>query len=72
VTLSTAKIDFLHEFLDLSGLDTISESLHRLLPSPIEGGSVSEQNVVEIIKCLRVLMNTDVSGRPQATHVLTL
>ena len=61
VTLSTAKIAFLHEFLDLSGLDTLGETLRRLLSTVVEGGSVGEQNVVEVMKCLRVLMNTDVS-----------
>jgi hypothetical protein len=68
VTLSTAKIAFLHEFVDLSGLDALGETLHRLLSPVIEAGSVAEQNVVEVIKCLRVLMNTDVSngGKIQA------
>lgn len=60
VTLSTAKISFLHDFLQLSGLDALSECLGRVLNAPMEGGSVTEQNVVEIIKCLRVLMNIDV------------
>jgi hypothetical protein len=67
--MSTAKIAFLHDFVRLAGLDVLSESLHRLLQKPIEGGSIAEQNVVEVVKCLRVLMNTDVSdNKPPCTQ----
>ena len=49
------------DYLQLSGLDALSNTLGRIVNSPIEAGSVAEQNVVEVIKSLRVLMNTDVN-----------
>lgn len=60
VTLSTAKLAFLHDFVRLAGLDGLSDCLYRLTLTVPEAGGIGEQNVVEIVKSLRVLMNTDV------------
>jgi hypothetical protein len=61
VTLSTAKIDFIDDFINLGGLEGLKVVLVRLNEKVVEAGSVDEQNIGEAVKCLRVLMNTDVS-----------
>lgn len=61
MTLSTAKIDFIDDFINLGGLEGLKVVLGRLNEKVAEAGSVDEQNIGEAVKCLRVLMNTDVS-----------
>jgi diaphanous 1 len=61
VSLSTAGTAWMEDFLDLNGLDALQGQLARLVTRPKEAGDLTEQIIVEIVKCLRVLMNTDVS-----------
>jgi len=61
VTLSTAPIDFTSEFLYASGLDRLEVIMVKLAPLPKDKGGMNEQLVGEVLKCLRILMNLDVS-----------
>ena len=64
VTLSTAKISWVTDFLELSGLDALQAILVKLSRQTRELGDINEQIITVIIKCLRVLMNIDVSLIP--------
>jgi diaphanous 1 len=61
VTLSTAPIDFTSEFLYANGLDRLEVIMVKLAPLPKDKGDMNEQLVGEVLKCLRILMNLDVS-----------
>jgi hypothetical protein len=61
VTLSTAPMEFIIDFLDARGLDKLEVIMIKLAPLPKDRGDMNEQIVGEILKCLRILMNIDVS-----------
>jgi diaphanous 1 len=61
VTLSTAPMEFIIDFLDTRGLDKLEVIMIKLAPVPKDKGDMNEQIVGEILKCLRSIMNIDVS-----------
>jgi diaphanous 1 len=61
VTLSTAPMEFIIDFLDARGLDKLEVTMIKLAPIPKDKGDMNEQIVGEVLKCLRILMNIDVS-----------
>ena len=61
VALSTSPMQFVIEFLDYDGLDRLERIMAKLASLPQEAGDVTEQVVGEVLKCLRVIMNVDVS-----------
>jgi diaphanous 1 len=64
VTLSTAPMDFIIDFLDARGLDKLEVIMIKLAALPKDRGDMNEQLVGEVLKCLRILMNIDVSSTP--------
>jgi len=66
VTLSTAPMDFIIDFLDARGLDKLEVIMIKLAPVSKDQGDMNEQIVGEVLKCLRILMNIDVS--PLSCH----
>ena len=61
-TLSTAPATWMDDFVGLRGLDALHNNLTRVSSAGRSTpGDISEQVVGEVIKCLRTLMNTDVS-----------
>ena len=71
VALSTAPLQFVIDFLELSGTERIEAIMVKLAALPQEKGDMIEQVVGETLKCLRTLMNVDVSrtlrGQPAAS-----
>lgn len=61
VTLSTAKLAWISDFVAQSGFDALQAVLEKIDRQPRELGDLNEQIMGEVIKCLRVLMNTQVS-----------
>lgn len=61
VALSTAPIAFVISFLDSEGLDRLEKVMVTLAVLPQNKGDMNEQIVGEVLKCLRVIMNVDVS-----------
>lgn len=61
VTLSSAPVEFVADFLYANGLDKLENIMIKLAPLSKDKGDMNEQIVAEILKCLRVLMNLDVS-----------
>ena len=61
VTLSTAPMEFIIDFLDARGLDKLEAIMIKLAPIRKDEGDMNEQIVGEVLKCLRILMNIDVS-----------
>jgi diaphanous 1 len=62
VTLSTAPMEFIIDFLDARGLDKLEVIMIKLAPVLKDKGDMNEQIVGEILKCLRIIMNIDVSS----------
>jgi diaphanous 1 len=60
VTLSTAKLAWISDFVAQSGFDALQVILEKIDRQPREQGDLNEQVIGEVIKCLRVLMNTQV------------
>jgi hypothetical protein len=54
-------MEFIIDFLDARGLDKLEVIMIKLAPLPKDRGDMNEQIVGEILKCLRILMNIDVS-----------
>ncbi|KAK4684327.1 hypothetical protein P7C73_g5857, partial [Tremellales sp. Uapishka_1] len=76
VTLSTAKLSFIDDFLQLPGLESLQTIMARLSRQPRQLDDLDEQILAECIKCLRVLMNTDngfnrVLDRPLLVSLVT-
>jgi len=61
VTLSTAPMEFIIGLLDARGLDKLEAIMIKLAPIRKDEGDMNEQIVGEVLKCLRILMNIDVS-----------
>jgi diaphanous 1 len=61
ITLSTANVSWIFDFLRTGGLDILQSILKRTSCAVKTEDDVHEQAVFEILKSLRVLMNTDVS-----------
>ena len=61
VTLSTAPMGFIVDFLDAHGLDKLEVIMIMLAHLPKDKGDMNEQLVGEVLKCLRIIMNLDVS-----------
>lgn len=61
VTLSTAPMKFIIDFLELHGLDKLEAVMTKLAALPKDKGDMNEQIVAEVLKCSRILMNVDVS-----------
>ncbi|WVQ76867.1 hypothetical protein IAR50_006541 [Cryptococcus sp. DSM 104548] len=59
VTLSTAKLSWIHEFLHIKGLVHLGTLLEKSAEKRPERGDVEEQIVWEVVKSLRILMNID-------------
>ncbi|ODN75497.1 hypothetical protein L202_06627 [Cryptococcus amylolentus CBS 6039] len=77
VTLSTAKLSWIHEFLHLKGIVHLGALLERAAKKHLEKGDVEEQIVWEVVKSLRILMNIDagfgaVLDHPSVITSLTL
>jgi len=62
VTLSTAPMEFIIDFLDARGLDRLEVIMIKLAPVLKDKGDMNEQIVGEVLKCLRIIMNIDVSA----------
>lgn len=60
--VSTAQLSWIEEFLELEGLQVLEIQLSRVSIKIKETGDLHEQIVSEVVKALRVLMNTDVSS----------
>lgn len=54
-------MQFVIDFLDYDGLDRLERIMEKSAGLPQEAGDVTEQVVGEVLKCLRVIMNVDVS-----------
>jgi len=54
-------MDFIIGFLDARSLDKLEAIMIKLAPLPKDKGGMNEQLVGEVLKCLRILMNIDVS-----------
>lgn len=67
VTLSTAPMEFIVDFLDTQGLDKLEIIMVKLAHVPKDQGDMNEQLVREVLKCLRIIMNIDVSLRSQCS-----
>ena len=61
VTLSTALMEFIIDFLDARGLDKLEAIMIKLAPIRKDERDMNEQIVGEVLKCLRILMNIEVS-----------
>ena len=61
VTLSTAPMGFIVDFLDAHGLNKLEVIMIKLAHLPKDKGDMNEQLVGEVLKCLRIIMNLDVS-----------
>jgi hypothetical protein len=60
IALSTASTSWTDQFLELQGLDTLSDHLRQASLKAREGSDMNEQVINEITKCLRAVMNTNV------------
>lgn len=61
VSLSTGPMSFVTDFLYLEGVDKLEKVMIKLAPIQKEEGEVREQLIGELLRCLRVIMNIDVS-----------
>ena len=61
VALSTAHTGWIDDMLELGGLACLAAQLSRVCLAERQLGDVHEQIVTEVSKCLRVILNTDVS-----------
>jgi len=52
---------FIVDFLDAHGLDKFKVIMIKLAHLPKDKGDMNEQLVGEVLKCLRIIMNLDVS-----------
>ena len=52
---------FIVDFLDAHGLDKLEVIMIKLAHLPKDKGDMNEQLVGEVLKCLRIIMNLDVS-----------
>lgn len=55
------------EFVDAGGIPAISNVLAKLLVTDIKTTDTTAKVLVEVVKSLRVAMNTDVSINPSAS-----
>jgi hypothetical protein len=60
VALSTAHISWIDDLLESDGLGVLAQQLSRLNGPDNQGGDTLDQVVGEMVKCLRILLNTDV------------
>jgi hypothetical protein len=52
---------FIVDFLDARGLENLEFIMIKIAALPKDKGDMNEQIVGEVLKCLRILMNIDVS-----------
>ena len=60
VQLSTARLSFLVDFVDIGGINTLNDQLSFKIASHAPT-STTTQILSELVKCLRLIMNTEVS-----------
>lgn len=61
MALSTAPLQLVIDFLELGGTEPLESIMVKLAAVQKEKGDMNEQVVGEVLKCLRALMNVDVS-----------
>ena len=61
VALATADVSWTNDFLLLGGMDCLEKQLSRLIVQDATPGAMYDKVLADIVKCLRVLLNTDVS-----------